>query len=252
MKRTVKILAAVVALLALVSAVLAGCDLTRKLGGAEATFPGKVSGAKSLSFKMNVQYKKGDEETVVDMDCYKKTAEGGVEEYAYVYSCPRALYDSYKNIYADGKLYEVVNLTKNSGSYYVKDGVSADDNGNILYHVTKNILLTSVAALFSKAKKETINGETTYRYDIDLNGNAVSIWYNDKVMVRLYAKFEPEKEGDDPEEYTISLSDYAFDGTIAESVFARPSTYGVTYLPSPFSFEEWMEIISTFSAKLGY
>ncbi|MCR4726009.1 MAG: hypothetical protein K5753_02185 [Clostridia bacterium] len=250
MKRVIKVVAAVLALVALSAIALTGCDLTRKLGGAEATFPGKVSGAKSLSFKMNVQYKKGDAETVVYMDCYKQTADGGAE-YAYVYSCPQALYDSYKNIYADGKLYEVINVTKNSGSYHVKDGVAVDDEGNILYHVTQNILLTSVAALLTKAKKETIDGETTYRYDIDINGKTVSIWYNDKVMVRLYAKFEPEKEGDDPEEYTIALSDYKFDQTIAADVFARPSTYGVTYLPSPFSFEDWMSVITTFAAKLG-
>ena len=163
MKTSMKIIT-VILLLAVLSAIaFTGCDLTRKLGGAEMTFPGKVSGAKSLSFKMNILYKKGSAETVVDMDCYKQTAEGNAAEYAYVYNCSEALYGSYKNIYADGKLYEVVNATKRTGSYYVKEGVPVDDESNILYHMTQNILLTSAAALLTKAKKETINGEKTYR-----------------------------------------------------------------------------------------
>ena len=131
---------------------LAGCEFTRKLNGAEITFPQKISSAETFSFKMKVEYKKGDDTTVIDMQCYKANGEDGKEEYAYVFETSQAAFKSYKSIYADGKLYEVVNATANTGSYYIKEGVAVDDDGNMLYHVKKNILLTSVAALITNAK----------------------------------------------------------------------------------------------------
>lgn len=250
MKNSVKAIVCVIAVLLAVTFAFSGCDFTRKLGGAETTFPSKVAKAKNLSFKMKIDYRKGDATTVVDMDCYKTSDESGTEEYAYIYSSAGALYDSYKNIYAGGKLYEIVNLTKNSGTYYIKNGVGVDDEGNILYHVTKNILLTSVAAFLSKSKKETLNDETVYRYDIDINGKSVSIWYNDKVLVKLYAEFEGEN-GEETEIYTLSLSDYKFDETISSDVFAKPDAYKLTYIESPLSFETWMSVITEFSSKIG-
>ena len=249
MKRTVKIVTLLTIFVMLAAFAFAGCDFTRKLSGAEMNFPSEISNAKSLSFKMKIDYKKGSDRTVIDMDCYKRT-ENGAEEYAYVYaSASSVAVNSYKNIYADQKLYEIVNITRNSGSYYVKDGVGVDDEGNFLYHVTQKILLTSVAALVTKAKKETLNGEKAYRYDIEVNGYDISIWYNSKVLVQLYAKFIPE-EGD-PEEYTLSFSDYNIGGEIAADVFAKPDSLGIAYIPSPFSFEDWVSILNSFSEKLG-
>lgn len=224
---------------------LVGCDTARKLGGAETSFPGKISNAKTLSFKMNINYKKGSTDTTINMDCYKKDG-----EYAYVYTCPQATYASYKNIYADNKLYEVVNFTSNTGSYYTKDDVSVDDESNILYHVTQKIMLTSVAALLTKAHKEQLNGEDVYRYDVEISGKNISIWYNSEVIVKLYVKFDGEN-GEDAEEYTFLLSDYKFDEEIDGAIFARPNTYGIGYFPSPISFETWMEIITSFAGKLG-
>ena len=170
------------------------------------------------------------------------------EEYAYIYTCQKGNYSSYKNIYADDKLYEIANLPV-GGIYYVKDDVSVSDDSNILYQVTQNIMLTSVAALLVKAKKETLNGEQVYRYDVEISGKNVSIWYNSEVLVQLYAKFAGEN-GEPDEEYTIALSNYKIDEEISADVFARPDTY-TGYVESQISFEAWMEIINAFAKRLG-
>ena len=247
MKRSIGIIALVLVVV-MAAFAFTGCEVARKIEGAEATFANKVSKAKTLSFKMNVNYKKGDSTTVIDMECYKQDNENGQEEYAYIYTCPQAEHESYKNVYADNKLYESVNLTKYTGSYYVKDGVSVDDDKNIFYHVKKNILLTSVAAFLTKAKKETLNGEDVYRYDVKISDKNVSLWYSSEALVKFYVRFEGENE-EPAEEYTISLSDYKFDEEIPDDAFN--TTYGLGYIESPIAFETWMEIITSFAGKLG-
>ena len=229
--------------------VFAGCDFTRKLTGAELSFPSKVKGADKLSFKMNVTYTKEEVTTVIDMDCYRAKNEAGEEEYAYVYSTEKAANASYKNIYADGKLYEQVNVTKVSGFYHVTDNVSVEDDENILYHITKKIFLTSVAAFVSKAKTETLRGEEVYRYDVSISDKNISLWYNKNVLVQIYVAFE--SDGEPTEEYTIYLSDYTFDQDLPEDTFKRPDTYGINYLESPITFESWTGILTSFGSKLG-
>ena len=248
MKRTIRTVALILAVVIMAAFALTGCEMARKLQGAEMTFPAKISDAKTFSFKMKIDYKKGATNTVINMDCYKQTAENGSEEYAYCYSCPQGAHQSYKNIYADGKLYEIANFSEHTGSYYVKDDVNVDAEGNIIYHIKQNILLLSVAAMVGKANKETLNGEQVYRYDVDINDKSASIWYNSEVLVKCYIKFV--HEDDEDEEYTLTLSDYTFDEELPAEIFARPDTYGLGYIESPFSFETWMEIITTFSKKL--
>ena len=251
MKRSIKLIALIVLVVMLAGLVFAGCgDLTRKLKGAELSFPNKISGAKKLSFKMNINYRKGESRTEIDMQCYRAKNESGQDEYAYVYSTANALYDSYKNLYADGKLYETINVTKNGGSYYVKENVSVEDDGNILYHITQKILLTSAAAFVSKAQQETMNGETVYRYDVMVSGKKVTLWYNSEVLVKIFVSFAGEEEGE-YEQYTIKLSDYTFNEDLPADAFKRPDTYGITYVESPISFEDWMSIVSSFATKLG-
>lgn len=248
-KFAVALVALTLCLVVFASFSLAGCDIARKVKGAEAKFPSKVSGAEKLSFKMNVDYRKGETATVIDMDCYRAKNEVGQDEYAYVYSCADSTYESYKNIYADGKLYEIINVTTHAGTYYTNDNVGVDDDGNILYHITQKIFLTSVAAFLSKAKKETLRDEEVYRYDVSISGKNVSLWYNKEVLVQLYVAFADENG--ETEQYTISLSDYTFDQDLPEDAFKRPDTYGITYVPSPMSFEAWMSILTTLSQKLG-
>ena len=247
-RKIAKSIALILSIVLLVAVALTGCDLSRKLQGAEMTFPGKISGSRKLSFKMNVNYTKDDVTTVIDLDCYRAKNEAGQDEYAYVYSCPEARYDSYKNIYADGKLYEIINIRKNAGTYYTKDGVSVSDEGNILYHITQKIFLTSVAALVSKAKKETIGGTSVYRYDVAVNEKNITLWYDSNVLVQLYVEFEEEGS---KEAYAIAFSDYTFDQDLPADTFKRPDTYGLTYIESPISFEAWTEILTSFAGKLG-
>lgn len=250
MKNVFKTIA--LSLLVVVFAVLAlsGCELIRKMQGAETTFPSRVSSAKTLSFKMDIHYKQGSSTETVNMTCYLQHDQNGKEEYAYVYSSDAARYASYKNIYADGKLYEVVNVTKFAGSYYIVDDVAVDCDDNLLYHVKQNILLIGAAALLNKATVESVGGETTYRYDVDLDGKQISIWYNKDVLVKFYALFT-DQDGETTQEYTVYLSDYHFNETISSDVFARPDTYGITYIESPFAFETWMEIVTSLSRRLG-
>ena len=242
-------IALVLTVVVLATFVFAGCDFTRKLTGAELSFTKKVSGADKLSFKMNVTYVKDGVTTVIDMDCFRAKNADGAEEYAYVYTTPTAAYGSYKNIYADNKLYEQVNVTTASGFYHVTDDVSVEDDGNMLYHVTKKIFLTSVAAFVSKAKQENLRGEDVYRYDVSISDKNFSLWYNDDVLKQIYVAFE--SDGEPTEEYTIYLSDYTFDQDLPEDTFKRPNTYGITYLESPITFEQWTGIMSSFGSKLG-
>lgn len=242
-------IALVLTVVVLATFVLTGCDFTRKLTGAELSFPSKVSGSDKLSFKMNITYTKDEVTTVIDMECFRAKNADGAEEYAYVYSTPSAAYGSYKNIYADNKLYEQVDVTKVSGIYHITDDVSVEDDGNILYHITKKILLTSVAAFVSKAKQETLRGEEVYRYDVSINDKSFSLWYNSDVLVQIYVAFE--SDGEPTEEYTIYLSDYTFEQDLPEDTFKRPDTYGITYLESPISFENWTGILTSFGSKLG-
>ena len=242
-------IALVLTVVLLAAFVLAGCDLTRKLTGAELSFTKKVSGAKKISFHMNVNYVKDGVSTEIDMDCYRAENADGADEYAYVYSTPSAAYGSYKNIYADNKLYEQVDVTSVSGFYHVTDGVSVEDDGNILYHITKKIFLTSVAAFVSKAKQENLRGEDLYRYDVSINDKSFSLWYNSDVLKQIYVAFT--SDGEPTEEYTIRFSDYTFDQDLPENTFKRPDTYGITYLESPISFENWTGILSSFGSKLG-
>ena len=167
-----------------------------------------------------------------------------------VYTSAASLCNSYKNIYADGKLYEIVNVTQHAGSYFVQDGVSVEDDGNILYHITKKIFLIGAAAFVSKAQEETYQGETVYRYDVMVNEKKVTLWYNSEVLVKIFVSLPTETEGE-YEQYTIKLSDYSFDADLPADAFKRPDTYGITYVESPISFEDWTTIITSFASKLG-
>lgn len=251
MKKSIRLVILVTLLVTVTAFVFAGCgDLTRKLKGAELSFPSKISGAKKLSFKMNINYRKGESRTEIDMQCYRAANESGQDEYAYVYTSAASLCDSYKNLYADGKLYEIVNVTKNAGSYYAQDDVNVEDEGNILYHITKKIFLIGAAAFVSKAQEETYQGETVYRYEVMVNEKKVTLWYNSEVLVKIFVSLPTETEGE-YEQYTIKLSDYTFDADLPADAFKRPDTYGITYVESPISFEDWTKIITSFASKMG-
>jgi len=249
MKKTFKVIIISVLLVTLISLLaLSGCDIKRKLTGAEMQFPKKISEANVFSFDMALNYKSGDESTDISMSCYKSG-----DEYAYDYYLSDNKGSKYRNLYADDCLYEI--LMKNSlnlGSYFKKENVTIDDSGNFLYQITQNILVASVATFISKAKKETLNGETVYHYDITLNEQHFGVWYNDTALVKLYASFDStDSEGNTTsEEYTALFSNYKFEDA-KNDAFTRPQNLDGVYVESPISFEDWARIINRFSEKIA-
>lgn len=246
MRKYIKIITCVclVALTCIVC--LSGCDISRKLTGAEVKFPEKIASAEYLSFDMILNYKSGDDETEITMSCYKDN-----DEYSYDYYLTQKTELTYRNLYADNKLYEIVDNKYNVGSYYVIENVPYDDQGNFLYVVTTNIMAVSLATLATRSHKETVDGKTLYRYDVTLDGNNVKIWFDDDALVKVYAEFDAEDQnGNAKEEYTITLSNYKFGEKNAEP-FTRPEDLNGVYIPSPIAFESWVSILDNFAAKFG-
>ena len=247
MKKHIFIITAILLLIS-VTATFIGCDLARKLTGAEVKFPERVAGAEQLSFDMALTYECEGESTVIDLSCFKRNS-----EYAYSYASSGSITGyTYLNLYADEKLYETVKTNLNVGSYHVKNNVQTNDEGNLLYWVSKNILALTVAAMVTKAHKETLNGETVYRYDISLKGNNYQFWYNSSVLVQLKAFYE-KKKGDDTtvqETYTAVFSNYKFK-EVETDPFVRPQDRGGLYTESAISFEEWVSILGNFTTLIA-
>jgi len=250
MKKLSRLVAAVVAVV-VVLAVLAGCDLSRKLNGAEVNFSNKVQAAESLSFDMALTVIDETGEQKLSVGCYKSG-----NDYAYVFCSPDDADVVYRKLYADGRLYEFVSKSNSvlgvevsAGSYYVQENVSYTADENLLYAVTQNIMAAAYVALLSTAQKETWDEGTVYRYDFALQGNDYSLWYDDQNLVQVEATFRSTDEagGQRAETYRARFSNYRF-AEVDEAPFRRPADM-VGYVESPISFETWMEILNKFSAK---
>ena len=126
---------------------------------------------------------------------------------------------------------------------------TTEEADNVLKTTDIDLVICMPGNADTKAKKETLREENVYRYDVSISGKNVSLWYNSEALVQLYVAFE--NDGGETEEYTIALSDYIFDQDLPEEAFKRPSTYGITYIQSPISFEDWTNILTSFAQKLG-
>ena len=245
MKMKNKIFKAVIsAVLALAVILPCGCDLTRKLNGAEVNFKNKVENAEEISFDLFITVKDESGTSSLDISCYMKG-----EDYAYVFPNPSGNTE-YRKLYADGKLYEFM-TSKNlpTGSYYEEEAdVSADDN--ILYWVRKNIMLATYATLITEGKKENDGDKTVYRYDFTYGGNDYSLWYDEENMVKISATFySTDNSGEvHSETYTAQFSNYLFENVSAEP-FKRPQELKGLYVESSISFESWMTIIGKFGTR---
>lgn len=249
MKNWIKIATAVVAM-TMIMTMLVGCDFARKLNGAEVNFQKKVEAATELSFDMHVSIESENETSNMDISCYKNG-----EEYAYTFVDPTNTSVVYRRLYADNKLYEyMTKTTLHVGSYYVEDNVDVAADENILYWVTKNIMLATYVTLLTDSKKETLNGTTVYRYDFAYEGNDYSLWYDQDNLVKIAATFRStDEEGQvHSETYTATFASYRF-AEVDKTPFARPAdTTGAMYIESPISFEDWMQIIDKFSARAAH
>ena len=246
MKHLLKIGFCIVVLVVVLAIMLSGCGLSRKLKGVELKFQKKITEAEALSFDMLVTVIDADGTQQIDIGCYKQD-----DEYAYIFADPDNKQAVYRRLYADNKYYEFLQTGSliTAGTYYVQDNVSYTVDENILYAVTKYVMLASYATLISSGKKETLAGVETYRYDFNVSGNTYSLWYDDENLVQVEAIFRTEDGGNTTEEtYRAAFSNYKF-ADVDRAPFARPDA-GL-YVESPIPMQAWMEIITKFSNKMS-
>lgn len=222
------------------------CELNRKVNGAEISFPKTVSQATAFSFNMVLTDQNGQ---TIYLSCVKDN-----NDYAYNYRLATKTYPTYRQIYTNSKLYSILeafetidfggeSVSLGIGTYYVENKpYNVPDN--LLYSITENILKASYVTLITKAIEETdSDGATLYRYDITYENVNYSVWFDDIVLRRVKIVYS------DNTFYDASFSDYKF-GAIDRTYLVTPENSSATYVQSPFSQEEWCEILSTFCQKI--
>lgn len=246
MKKIILLSICIILVLAVILTTTA-CDLTRKLKGAETTFPKLVKEATSFSFDLELTTESGDK---ILASCYKNN-----NDYAYNYHLDGKTYPTYRQIFIESKLYNILEVYENldtplgsvplgSGTYYVEEKPynSAD---NLLYTVTENILTASYVTLITKAiKEESADGTTLYKYDIDYEGVNYKVWFDSTYLRRIKITYS------DGTFYDASFSNYKF-GAIDTQYFKKPEETTGVYVQSPFTFEEWATMLNSFSQKIN-
>lgn len=246
MKKSILISVCIILVISVILATSA-CDLTRKLKGAETTFPKLVKEATSFSFDLELVTEAGDK---ILASCYKNN-----NDYAYNYHLDGKEHPTYRQIFIDNKLYNILEVYENfdtpigsiplgSGAYYVEEKPynSAD---NLLYTVTDSILTASYVTLITKAVSEkTADGTTLYKYDINYEEVNYKVWFDSTYLRRIKITYT------DGTFYDASFSNYKF-GAIDTQYFTKPEEANGVYLQSQFSFDEWAAILNSFSAKIN-
>jgi len=248
MKRSIKIILIITIAVLSLTALLTGCDLSRKVQGIELKFRNKLEKAEAFSFNIHLDVEQGATKSELDVSCYKKGT-----EYAYTFRAPNSA-DLYRDLFADNRMYEFCEYSSplliGAGSYYVNEGVAYTSDKNLLYTVTKNIMLASYATLLTTGKKDKVGDVDTYRYDFEIGGNSYSMWYDDENLVKISAIFRSADENGNTtsETYAATFSDYRF-ADVDSAPFRRPGDMTGAYIESPISFEDWMKIITQFSTR---
>ena len=242
MKKGLKFAFAAIAMALACTTLLAGCDLTRKLSGAEVNFQKKIESAQEFSFKLTLTVTESDGATKnAELNCYKSG-----NEYAYTLSQKNGRV--YRRLYADNKMYEFETSSDDSlisvGTYSVKDNVPVTHEDNVLYWVSNNIMAAGYAVLVTKSKTETIDGKTAYRYDFTYGGDEYSLWYDDENMIQTKATFHFE-EGD--ESYLAKFTDYKFEN-IDKAPFTRPEDMSGFNIGT-ISLGDWSGVVGRFSGQ---
>lgn len=246
MKRVKGLLICLVIAALLLTVVLSGCNLERKLQGVELKFNQKLASSSAYSFDVHLSIRSDGSESEIDLGCFKKN-----NEYAYSFYAPESRSVEYRRLFADSKLYEFASQTTlHTGTYSVQDNVAYNDASNLLYSLTQKIMLASYATLLSAGEKDKVGGKDVYRYDFTYQGNQYSLWYDDENMVKIKAVFySTDYEGNvTSETYIAEFSNYTF-GSASADAFKRPSEMGILYTESPIAIEDWMTIISGFTAR---
>ena len=227
--------------LTVVFAFLCSCDIDRKLEGVEMKFKQKIESATELSFSAHLKTEADGKTKELNIDCFKNAG-----EYSYEFNNPNNASSRYRRLYADNKLYEFIETSgQAAGTYSVTDNVSIDANENLLRQIEKNIMLATYATLLLDGKKETFNGAEVYRYDLDVDGNTYTLWYDDTYLIKIAAVINTtDGEGKTTSDYYEAIfSDYKFEN-VDKTPFERP---GALYVESPVEIEDWIGIICDFS-----
>lgn len=225
-----------------------GCEINRKLNGAEINFAKTVKNSKEFSFDMSILT---EDNQKINLTCFKSD-----NDYAYKYSFDGVTYPTYRRIFIKNKQYDILevydklntsigSIPVGTGMYYSVDNVSYMTEDNLLYHVSENLLTATYLTLVKSCVKEKdSNGMTLYRYDFTYEGDNYSFWFDNTYLRRVRILFS------DNTSYDISFSNFHF-GTVDREFFVTPEETAGLYVKSPFTFQEWANILGDFSSKIN-
>lgn len=233
----------------LLSSAFVGCEINRKLKGAEINFAKTVQKSKEYSFAMSILTEKNQK---INLTCFKKD-----NDYAYKYSLDGLRYPTFRRLFINSAQYDILEVEifntpigsipvgTGTGSYYITENVSYTSSDNLLYTVSENLLTATYLTLVKSAVKEKDeNGETLYRYDFEYEQTQYSFWFDNNYLRRVKIIYV------DNTFYDVSFSEFRF-GSVDRECFVTPEETAGIYIKSPFSFEEWANIIGDFSNKIN-
>lgn len=225
-----------------------GCEINRKLNGAEINFAKTVQNSKEFSFDMSIST---EEDQKINLTCFKKN-----NDYAYKYTLDGLDYPSYRRIFINSVQYDILEVYDNfntalgsipigTGTYYITENVEYTSQDNLLYTVSENLLTATYLTLVKNAVKEKdSDGKTLYRYNFTYEQDDYSFWFDDNYLRRVKIVFS------DDTFYDISFSNFHF-GTVDREYFVTPEETAGIYIKSPFTFQEWASIMGEFSNKIS-
>lgn len=238
----------IVILLLILTSLFCGCDLSRKLNGAETNFAKTVEKSKEYSFDMSILTEKNQK---INLTCVKRD-----NDYAYKYSLEEQTYPTYRRMFVDSKMYDILevadsfntpfgDVTMGTGTYYITENVPFTSEDNVLFAVSENLLKASLLTLVKSAVKErTEKGETWFRYDFTYEQDNYSFWFDDTYLRRVKIVYE------DNTFYDLYFSAFRF-GSVDRELLIKPEERTGVYVKSPFSFEEWSNLLESFSNKIS-
>lgn len=244
MKRFVR----TILILLIVATLLCGCELNRKLNGAETKFAKTVTESREYSFDMSI-LTEGNQK--INLKCVKKN-----NDYAYKYSLDGQTYPTYRRMFVDSCQYDILEVagsfdtpfggvTMGTGTYYITENVPFTSEENLLFVVSENLLTASLLTLVKSAVKErTEDGETWFRYDFTYEQDDYSFWFDDIYLRRVKIVYK------DNTFYDLHFSAFRF-GSVDRECLVKPEETAGVYLKSPFSFEEWSNMLANFSNKIN-
>lgn len=238
----------IILILLISTTLLCGCELGRKLNGAETQFAKTVGECKEYSFDMSILT---EENQKINLTCVKKN-----NDYAYKYSLDGQSYPTYRRMFVNSCQYDILEVadsfdtpfggvTMGTGTYYITENVSFTSKDNVLYTVSENLLTATYLTLVKSATKEkNENGETLFRYDFTYEQDNYSFWFDSTYLRRVKIVYQ------DNTFYDLFFSAFRF-GSVNRECLIKPEETAGVYVKSPISFQEWEKILGDFSNKIS-